>query len=217
MKTIIAAILALSASFSLAQQTAPVRATPLIAHAGERVSFVFTIDKDGGEVARQRYLEQTYALAQPLKLRALGQFSLKDKLYGAHEAERLAVFTLPSAKVSNTMRKSPEYAGLKELLPEGWVDMEVVDVDLKNDVRLTLFSDRYYTIAKVWVDDAEIHEAYVEQAGQARAELGIRILAAFTPDDYSSLDESRTAPYKLVLVEWPTDEVIQQYLQDPGL
>src|SRR5690606_30603537 len=133
------------------------------------------------------------------------------------EAERLALLTMPSGKASDDVRNSPEYAPLKTLLSQGWQEMEVIDIDLQEDVQLTLFADRYYTIAKVWVDDAAKHRAYVKRAAQTRAKLGMRILASFTPTGYSSLDDSRTAPFDLVLVEWPEQAVIQKYLDDPVL
>lgn len=95
--------------------------------------------------------------------------------------------------------------------------MEVIDVDLQENIALTLFSDRYYTIAKVWVDSAETHEAYVEHAAPTRAQLGIRILATFEPSGYASLDETRSAPYKVVLVEWPSRATTQAYLDSAVL
>ena len=150
-------------------------------------------------------------------MNVLGQFTLADRLYGEHKAERLTVLTMPSGQASDGVRNSPEYAPLKAMLAEGWQEMEVIDIDLQEDVQLTLFADRYYTIAKVWVNDAAKHRAYVKRAAETRAKLGMRILASFTPTGYSSLDDSRSAPFALVLVEWPAQAVTQQYLADPVL
>ena len=189
----------------------------LVADKGEVLGFVFSRDRPGADEIRQQYFDGMSALAMPLGLRGLGRFDLPTALFGRHEASILNLLALPSPEAAAALHASADYQALSPKLAQGWTAMDVIEVELQEDLALSIFPDRFYSVAKVWVSDADTHEAYVAAAGPTRAELGISILAAFKPSKFRSLEPDRVAPYKVVLVEWPHRSVIEQYQQSPAL
>lgn len=214
MKTLVVFFLS---ALCLVANASPSKVQSFVVNSGERLSFVFTVDKEGGEAAREQYVNGSFGIGQELGMKVVGMFSISDVLFGEKPAQRLSALSISSPAAAAKMRNSDAYKPLKPLQKQGWEEMEVLDINVKESVHVSLFDDRYYSIAKVWMSQPELHDAYEAAMAKTRAELGIRVLAAFEPTEYSSLEEGRSAPTKLVLVEWPSKESTQAYLNSDAL
>jgi uncharacterized protein (DUF1330 family) len=219
-KKILIALLSLSLvlahSFSFAGNGNKDKITDLQLYKNERLTMVIVKNKKDGEHAQKKYLDGITKLAGKNSIREVAIFPIIKTLAGTTKPQAIAFYAWKDAAASHKVRHSMYYKNnLKPLQKFGWDHLSAADVDLPDDEFYQFNPSKTYTLAEVWLKDAEIYNRYYTGTKVLREKMGAKIIFKHSPNEYNSLIEGQQAPNFTILIEWPTPHGPELYTQSP--
>ncbi|GGY80340.1 hypothetical protein GCM10011613_26710 [Cellvibrio zantedeschiae] len=207
--------LACALSISLALISIPSFAHDL--KAGERLTFVLSENKPGGEEVAKTYFSKAFPLAQEAGMREITTFKVLKTVLGDGKPEGSGLYLWPNKEAANKTRNNPDYLkNFKPLRPQAWNQLQAVDMEITKPMTINLDKTKTYTAGLIWIKDKAAYERYFEGAKAARERLGSKTILKLPGVRYDKLTEGEITPPDLVVIqEWPTAKDAEAYSQTP--
>ena len=193
----------------------PPKPVTRVVPSGQRLVMVLNRDHPDGEQFRSEYFARNFPLAKAQGMYECHSFRVEAVVAGERNPQAASFFAWPSPQIAEAFRQEEEYATLyAPRRAEGWLDLQVMYMDLTAPVTLDLNPERHYTVAVLWLKDPEAYDRYFRDMDQLRAELGARVVLKQPVSRYDSLREPEApAPHWVILMEWKDAEGPRQYIE----
>lgn len=181
--------------------------------AGHRLILVLDQDNPAGETFRKEYFERVFAVAHDQGLYDCHSFRVDEVVAGEKNPRAASFFAWPNPTKSEAFRYSELYTQWGPRRSEGWLELQTFYMDLGSAVTLRFDRTKHYTVAAVWLKDADGYDRYFQATETLRAELGCRVVLKQRVNRYDSVrDGPGTPPDWILLVEWQDREGPAQYI-----
>jgi uncharacterized protein (DUF1330 family) len=193
---------------------------PTLAHdlkPGERLTFVLSESKPGGEEVVKTYFSKAFPLAQEAGMRELTTFKVEKNLMGDAKPEGSGLYLWPSKAAAEKTRNNPDYLkNFKPLRSQAWKQLQAVDMDITKAMSINLDKTKTYTAALVWIKDQAAYDRYFEGTKALRERMGVKTIVKLPGVRYDKLTEGEiTPPNWVVILEWASAKDVAAYGQTP--
>ncbi len=193
---------------------------PTLAHdlkPGERLTFVLSENRPGGEEVAKTYFSKAFPLAQEAGMRELTTFKVEKNLTGDAKPEGSGLYLWPSKAAADKTRNNPDYLkNFKPLRSQAWKQLQAVDMDITKPMSINLDKTKTYTAALVWIKDQAAYDRYFAGLQPVRDKLGVKTIVKLPGVRYDKLTEGEiTPPNWVVILEWATPQGPEAYAKTP--
>ncbi len=180
---------------------------------GQRFSIVLSKVKPGGEKSLQTYINGMLPIAEQEGMQTLSAFAIPKTIIGDSQAEFLGLYAWPNADIAEKTRNNEVYEKkYKPLQKQAWQELTIIDSDISQNLSFSHSKNKTYTFAQVWIKDQISYDNYYQSTITLRDSLGAKMLFKLPVHDYQTFDASDIPPDLIVLIEWPTPNGPQLYL-----
>ncbi|MEO1037030.1 MAG: DUF1330 domain-containing protein [Pseudomonadota bacterium] len=188
--------------------------------AGQLMSVIVISPKAGDDaaVARNTYLQEAFGIAADYGLKPLGVLNVADVIVGEFRPKAVAIYSWTSADSEAAFDRNPDWQPIKETRPDGWDELRIHDRVAMGDQTLTFSTQKLYTLATAWVDQAHPndYETYLANIEPAVNAVGGRFFYEMVDPEFSSLGPTPLAPSRLTIVEWDGPAALAAFLDSDG-
>jgi uncharacterized protein (DUF1330 family) len=194
--------------------------SPGFAHdlkAGERLTFVLSENRPGGEEIAKTYFSHAFPMSQAAGMREITTFKVEKTFMSDGKPEGSGLYLWPSKEAAQKVRENPDYIrNFKPLRSQAWKQLQAVDMDITKPLTINLDKTKTYTAALVWIKDQAAYDRYFAGMEQVRKRLGVKTIFKLPGVRYDKLTEGEvTPPNWVVIFEWATPQGPEAYPKTP--
>ncbi|MEZ5680993.1 MAG: DUF1330 domain-containing protein [Erythrobacter sp.] len=186
--------------------------------AGELLSIVMPKIGDGSPDAREDYYMTAIPLAQEHGLRSKGSLRNADNLIGEYDPDGIIFYSWPGEQSEKAFTAHPDWPGLKALRRAAWEEVRVYTETLAQPLALRFDPAKTYTLAVAWTNPEHPgdYARYMDNVIPLLGALGARVIHIMHNPRVEAHAASPEAPERITIIEWPSEEALDQLRQSPA-